>query len=182
MAKKKSNPKTSDGLVVVASVSFGAEEEKSPPPSTDEVAAVPQTKKQVRYKCGHDYAAKFDLNFFGEKYGLADQVFVEREECGDCMIAAMKPALIRCGECGYAICPGDGVALYGNDESFEDKPWKQTVDNGESVMGCMRAACCPSGGFFAGNWDGKKFVPRFEGGTAAGEAARTGETVVANAK
>ena len=138
-----------------------------PPPSetlpaavTDTLEAYVLTDERVRFACGHDYATRFGHDFYGERMEVADSYAAMREKCGDCMLAEIKPLIIRCCACGHVIMPGEGVAAYGNDGSF-NAAWCTELPDGKTVLGCMRRECCPSGGFFAGHWSSSGFRPAF---------------------
>jgi len=101
-----------------------------------------------------------------------------RELCPDCLTAELRQVTIRCALCGFAIFPGEPVALYGGPKS-SFRGTAGTAEHDGQYVGCLRCDCCPSGGFFAGHWDGQRVVPAFAGGgSAAAEAMRTGQTVV----
>jgi hypothetical protein len=85
----------------------------------------------------------------------------------------MKKSAIRCCLCGYGIVEGDGVALYHKNSSGINKEVATFV--GDSVVGCLLWDCCPSGGFYAGNWTLDGFKPRFGGRTAAEESFHSGQ-------
>ncbi len=158
-----------------------AASEKLPEP--EEVCrVVAESEKIVRFVCGHDGPAEFAVSFWGEAMRPKPDILAKREKCGECVLAAFRPKLIRCALCGFAIGPGDGVAHYSDDSQFR-KEWKTVVENSgqKYVIGCLRWDCCPSGGFFVGNWDGEKIAYRFPNGASnAEQALRTGESVITN--
>ncbi len=168
------------GLVVVASVSFGESEE--PPKATDVLAFIPLKGKEIKYKCGHKGPEKFKVDFYGVR---VQPNFTGKERlrvCPACRVEEVKKFSIRCASCRHIILPGDGVALYVNDKSF-DQAIAHKVKTGEtkSVLGCLRMDCCPSGGFFAGHWTEEGFKPAHDSGlSAAAEAFATGKVVISN--
>ncbi len=152
------------------------------PTCTDNLGVVKRAGKKVPYACGHIDSAKFRHDFYGEVREPTDEVFAAREKCGECMLASVKEFVIRCGACGFAILPGDPVALYVDAHHFSIV-WKKIVREPPRVVGCMRWGCCPSGGFFAGHWSESGFEPAFPGGaSAAATAFATGTAVVVTLK
>jgi hypothetical protein len=137
---------------------------------------IPKSNERVQYKCGHEGWKKFHVSFWGEKMAPAAKFIEERNKCPDCMLQEALRDMIRCALCGLSISPGDPVALYLDDGSFK-KEW--STRHGVSVIGCLRWNCCPSDGFFAGNWDGKKLIPAFEHEGAVAQARATGKLVAA---
>lgn len=145
--------------------SSGREASTAPHPRpqvTDALAAYLLSDDRVRYACGHDYPTRFGHDFYGERLEVSEAYADKREQCGDCMLAEIKPLIIRCCACGAVIMPSEPVAAYADDGSFR-KEWSTATPDGKSVLGCMRMDCCPSGGFFAGHWSTRGFVPAFAG-------------------
>lgn len=134
-------------------VSVGPEKETLPP-TNDHVTVERCSPSSRIYPCSHLGPEWFALNI----WGLKSFEFKKNERCAVCEIKRIKKYCIRCAVCGLPICPGDGVALYHN--SSPDILPSATVI-GDSVLGCMRWNCCPSGGFYAGNWMLDGFVPAF---------------------
>lgn len=178
MKRPSRQDKTVDGLVVVAST--GGNEKPMPEP-TDELAVVNRQGKRVHYACGHDDHVMYSHNFFGEVLTLTKKILAKREKCAECMLADVKPHIIRCAACGFAIMPGESVALYADNGKFNPK-WAKTVGEGErrNVIGCLRWNCCPSGGFFAGYWTEQGFEPAFGGESAIAAVLRSGRTIITN--
>ncbi len=146
------------------------------PEPTDDLRVEPTSDEMVAYECGHRGAKTFTLNAFGDKFPAPDTMLAERKRCPDCETADVRAVIIRCAVCGHGIFPGEPVALYSDDARFNEK-WKTKIDQG--VIGCMRMNCCPSGGFFAGHWSGKEFVPAFgDTRSVAEEVFRTGQTIL----
>jgi hypothetical protein len=168
-----------NGVAAGSAVESGTESDEKPV-SEEVCRVIAESDEIVRFACGHDGPAEFSVSFWGERKSPRPEILARREECGECMIAGFRPDLIRCALCGFAIGPGDGVALYTDDGHFREG-WKTVVEERghKSVIGCMRWDCCPSGAFFVGNWDGGKIVYRFpDGVSAAGQALRIRKPVV----
>ncbi len=152
------------------------------PTCTDNLGVVKRAGKKVPYACGHIDSAKFRHDFYGEVREPTDEVFAAREKCGECMLASVMEVAIRCAACGFVIWPGDPVALYVDNSSF-NVAWKKTIEEPPQVVGCFRRGCCPSGGYFAGHWSESGFKPAFSGGaSAAATAFSTGATVAVTLK
>jgi hypothetical protein len=172
-------PVASDAEVMELVASVGGPEEK-PPECTDVLAAFALSDTKVKYACGHEYADKFGHDFYGEKCEVLETTLARRDLCGECMLDQVRPYIIRCAACGFSIWPDEPVAVYGNNGSFK-KERCTTTSGGGGVLGCMRMNCCPSGGFFAGRWNGQTLVPRFRGGgSLASQVMATGKAMVVN--
>jgi len=162
-AKKKTDRPAEDGRPLVV---------------TDECHIEPDSDAKVKYGCGHTSWRDFHGVFYGESYGPASKKR-GRDTCPECVLAKTLSLSIRCALCGLVIMPGAPVALYAGPTSSFRKSCA-TKHEGQFV-GCLRWDCCPSGGFFAGHWDGEKVLPAFDGGNcAAAEALRTGRVVISN--
>lgn len=172
----KKQPKLqAGGLSVAASTQ---EPPSAPPQVSDECTVVPKSKDKVAFACGHEDFSVFAHNFFGAEFPVNAAFLRSRVKCGACMLAEVRPLLIHCAVCGRVIFPGDAVAVYDNDASF-NKAWVTAADEkATGVIGCLRMDCCPSGGFFAGHWNGRSFEPAFVHGNAALEAFFTGQVVI----
>ncbi len=152
------------GLQVTAQAGDLADPSKLPK-STDEVKVVEQADELRMYPCGHEGPASFQLSLYGELW----KEMHEEKECPTCWIQRIKKHVIRCALCGLPIFPGEGVAVY--HKSSEGLRLKiATYVGKETVLGCMRWDCCPSGGFFGGRWTEQGFKSLFEGRTAAEQA------------
>lgn len=146
------------------------------PPLEEKLEVIPESDKKVRWGCGHMAWKKFFMNFWGERQYPARHVFRGRRLCPDCALEIFRRESIRCVLCGLAILPGHPVACYGGGEGLRTDIATRT-DKGD-WLGCLRWNCCPSGGFFAGHWNGKKFIGAFdEGRAAAAEVFATGKAV-----
>lgn len=138
-------------------------EQKPLPASHDDISIVEPVGKR-RYACAHSGAKSFALDVYGE----ITKTIKQKEECPICMQARYQKHVVRCALCGLGIAPGDGVALYGADSLDVHLEWATRINN--SVIGCMRWDCCPSGGFFVGNWSEAGLKPRFENSATATES------------
>ena len=160
--KKQDLPKaelrTPEGMAVFASASSG-----NIPPlplAGDRLEVVVPWYARLRmprlFQCGHDGPASFRLHTYGEQTKDLGGL----DKCPDCQLAFYKKHLIRCAMCRLYIQPGDGVALY----DYESLGLHLDIATrvGSAVIGCLRMACCPSGGFFAGNWSVDGFKPRYQ--------------------
>ncbi|MFA6042515.1 MAG: hypothetical protein WC786_02405 [Patescibacteria group bacterium] len=150
------------GMRVVAAAGAVPQPEKLPT-AHDEVKIVQQSEMLRIYSCGHRGSKEYALDI----YGQVSQRITDTSDCPMCRVARIKKHTIRCAACGLPIFPGEGVALYAFDGELFDRNKCTFVK--ESVLGCMRWDCCPSGAFFAGNWSEQGFVPRFAGNNTMGE-------------
>ena len=166
---------THGGLIVTAQVNGPR---GMPEPKGDTIEAVPDSDERIAFDCGHTGPVRFHYVIFGEAFETDEaRLRKEHKRCPDCIVAEMRQEIIRCALCGHFILPGDSVACYGSGSDIRDEWATRTPDGG--YIGCMRWDCCPSGGFFAGHWQGREgFKPAFEHGCAAAQAMATGETIV----
>lgn len=145
------------------------------PPCTETCEVFDREGAVVRHACGHDSHLTFKFRFWGETVA-SFACKVPKRLCADCLMAELLKRSVRCGQCGYAILPGDGIALYSDKQRFDER-WKTVIDG--QVIGCLRMDCCPSGGFYAGHWTFDGFKPEFPGGrTAAAQVFATGEALI----
>lgn len=119
-------------------------------------------------KCSHVGPRKFKIHGWSEAFGreVPDKYIgpkgkegkriVTNIECPACYAEIVKKSTIRCCFCGGEIMPDDGVALYGKGSTGIHES-ATILEDGESVIGCLRWDCCPSGGFFGGYWTEKGF-------------------------
>lgn len=139
------------GLQVIASATSGVKESKKLEMAPDKcfISALGFFWRQ--YQCGHRGPRWFKISTWGEE----TKKIKNPQRCPDCMLEYFKKVLIRCAVCGRHIAPGDPVALYST-ISKDLRIEIATMVDKETVVGCLRRGCCPSGGFFAGHWDGEK--------------------------
>lgn len=135
-----------------------------PPHVTDEFVVVNVSPEEVDYTCGHRFARSFAHNLYGQVYDIDDKLLASRRHCGACLLEMTRAKVIRCALCGRVILPGDGVAVYDDDPGF-NRAWVTSLSGATTptVIGCIRMDCCPSGGFYAGNWSGEQVItPNFQ--------------------
>lgn len=148
----------SDARDVAKSVKF----EVSLPQATDEMCVVDRKGLPlVKYACGHLDHRSFAINIYGLVMNLKTEILLEREKCGDCILAEAVSFSIRCALCGHVIMPGDAVSLYKMDKKFREDATTIEVGDGKDAVGCMRKHCCLSGMFFAGHWTKHGFETAF---------------------
>ncbi len=156
----KETPRSPQGLSIFASASSG--DVPPLPRADDKMEIIIVSPKPRLYGCGHLGAKSFKLHTYGE----VTKDLRDCECCPVCQLERFKKFTIRCALCRLIILPGDGVALYG-----QEGPVHMGIATkvGTAVIGCMRIACCPSGGFFAGNWTEEGFKSKFESNKTAAE-------------
>ncbi|MBI4435735.1 hypothetical protein HY630_03620 [Candidatus Uhrbacteria bacterium] len=101
-------------------------------------------------------------------------------QCTACRFVAEFQGAIECAYCHEVIFPGDPVSTYSPmadelPEGFEARATRTC--NG--FVGCMGWECCPTGGFFSGEWTAEGIRTGFATGTAAGDAFKGGGIVSA---
>lgn len=171
-----------DGMHVKALVAPRVHELLTPKSKHDEIKVVPLKSKTIKYGCGHGGPEKFNIDFFGDCMKPNFKGKEKLRECPTCRLMDLKKLTIRCAACRLSILPGEGVAIYLNDEHF-DQTIAHKIQEGDvvRVLGCLRMDCCPTGGYFAGHWTEQGFKPAFdEGRSAASEAFTTGKVVISN--
>lgn len=153
---------SSDGLIVLASV--GPERTPVVPDQDPTIVDWAETTVEERprwrfwqrpstprtYNCGHTGPRNFVLRIWGREVKVNPNVSDER--CPDCSLEELRSQTFRCCLCGLAVIPGEPVAVY-DTGSVQPKDFEFMVVEGYA-LGCMNWNCCPSGGFFAGNWTG----------------------------
>ena len=146
---------------------------------TGKLRVIPKGKECVLYQCGHEGPRDYEIQIFDSILEPQKSLLNERLLCPNCVMTAAQEEIILCALCGRPIFPGDPVAIYVDDAGFRDE-WKTKISSTE-VVGCLATDCCPSGGFFAGHWNGDDIVTPFkEGNTAAAEAFATGDVIFVN--
>ncbi len=141
-------PIHSMGLQVIAS-SRTPDPSKLPKP-TQECKVLWRSWFKRDYKCGHRDSRRFRVSMFG----METKKLSQHEQCPQCFMEEVKKHTIFCALCGLPIMPGDGVALY-DDDNDGIRENATHIDN--FVIGCIRWECCPSGGFFSGYWTKQGF-------------------------
>jgi hypothetical protein len=153
-------------------------EDDALPEPTDEFGIRALSDKTAKYECGHDGPTEYVGVFFGLEMQPSEEALKAREKCPNCIVELMREDAIHCALCGLPIFRGEPVALYGGPKSAFRKEKGWVVKHHGQAVGCVRWGCCPSGGFFAGHWDGKAVHSAFQHGSAAAEALATGKMVV----
>jgi hypothetical protein len=129
----------------------------------------------IRYDCGHDDAPEFHLDLYGEpcihkKPGKGNAL------CSACLLAKIMPISRRCGACGFAIMPGDPVALRVDDERIGRPEWKTLY--GDQLLVCLRYDC-DNGPGYCGHWLGDSIKPAYpDGGNLISQVFKTGEPML----
>lgn len=143
--------------------------------SNDRIEILEEKGNLVKHKCGHTAPPKIRACCYGSVIVSEEEV---ADNCGPCRIEILKRVAVRCGNCGFAILPGNPVAKYA-DGPYLKRPWSRVVLPDGGVIGCLRGNCCPSGGFYVGTWNGENVVLAFpEGRTQAEEVMATGDTIM----
>jgi hypothetical protein len=146
----------------------------------DGVAIVSLSEKTTKYSCGHIGYEMFKVVFYGqtdEAIWPRDDRAGRRIKCPACMVVELFSKTNRCALCGSVIMPSDPVAKY-KINTANRKFLTDANTLGDDCIGCLRNDCCPSGGFFAGHWDGKKVVDQFGGQILAAHVHATGQPVI----
>ena len=136
---------------------------------------IPTSSEERIYNCFHSGPQTFRFRLFGEESKEID----DPELCPDCVLAKLHECVIRCAVCGGAIFPGNGVAVYHVMNNKMLNLEIATYADKDHVIGCLGMDCCPSGGFFAGHWDGKSFQSEYGGTkTAVEQVFDSGDMIV----
>lgn len=126
----------------------------------------------IRYECGHDDAPEYRLDLYGEPC-VHKRPGKGTKLCSACLLAGLLKVVRRCGACGFAIKPGDPVALCVDDRRIGKKEWKTYV--GKDLLVCLRWEC-DNGPGYCGHWMGDGIKPAFpDGGNHISQVFKTGE-------
>lgn len=147
--------------------------------SSDLIEIVDLEDGLVRWRCGHQYPARYGVLAYGRTFGMSEEFYAERPWCGPCNVSVLKTISIRCGRCGHIITIGDPSTLYPASAEFMAHPNWVTMYEGK-VICCMRDRCMTTSGFYAGEWMLGGFTPRFGGRTMAEESLRIGQPIGLN--
>jgi hypothetical protein len=104
------------------------------------------------YGCGHTGPRHFVLRIWGREIGVAPKA--AGKHCPDCSLKELQSQSFRCCLCSLAVIPGNPVAVY-DAGSIQPKGFEFKVIEGYA-LGCMDWNCCPTGGFYGGNWTGTR--------------------------
>lgn len=136
-------------------------------------------------KCHHYGTQAADVNLYGQQLHrkipraevkkINATLITVDDLCLWCDFEELKKVSIRCCFCGYAIKPGDPVALYGKNSKGLNESTTTLVD--DSAVGCLLWDCCPSGGFFAGYWTKNGFKSAFDCGHTSAEEVFASEQI-----
>ena len=119
--------------------------------STDTIKITEHIGREKTFKHCKHRSREAKISVYGE------EIQTTGIDCPDCLIGTFEESVIRCCLCGLPIVPGQPVALYWEGPQINKKIATKLKD-GHS-LGCLRWDCCPSGGFFAGHWNEKGFLP-----------------------
>lgn len=151
----------------------GSQQSRYQPASCKETCDIhDKLGEAIRYDCGHEDAPEFRIDLYGEpaihkKPGKGAML------CSDCLLAKIKQTSRRCGACGFAIMPGDPVALRVDDERIGRKEWKTLY--GDQLLVCLRYDC-DNGPGYCGHWLGDGIKPAYpDGGNMISQVFKTGE-------
>lgn len=158
----------------VSSDPVGPEPKNIQKRSNSTIRIVEMASEQRTFECGHSGPQWFVV----DAYGTVSTKIHPTHRCPDCYIEDLRKCAVRCALCGHAILPGDGVALY--HAGLNKLPYveKANLIDDHTALGCIRWDCCPSAGFFGGNWSEKGFIPRFGGNTAISHCFISGKPVI----
>jgi len=127
----------------------------------DSCDVIALSDKQAQFACGHTGPKEFAHQFWGERRDVKPEIIAAKEKCGKCWLDEMRKCIIRCGQCGLPIYPGDGVVRYPDTDRTLPSISVHIVDG--TRLGCLRVGCCDSALQLSGEWDGEKFKPVFGG-------------------
>ncbi len=96
-----------------------------------------------------------------------------------CGLAEAFKMIATCAFCGCPILPGQGVGVFAADLTVEQSARAFRDEHGQA-MSCTSQDCLPSGGFYAGTWNGTGINSPFAHGNSAMEAFMTGKPVVSS--
>jgi len=99
-------------------------------------------------------------------------------ECDACRFEKLFVSTILCVRCRCPIMYGDPVSVYMPSILPEDFDDSYTAHVKGGFIGCMGGYCCPTGGFYAGHWNGDGVLSPYGAGSAAAECF-AGEELIA---
>ena len=116
------------------------------------------------YRCGHKNARSFTVNVCG----VEKRKIKQDRLCPDCFIEWLRSRAPLCVACSLPIFPNDIIALYSLRSRNLDT--SRAVFINDSVAGCGRIGCCPTGALYAGCLTEKGFIPMFSDGKTTVDA------------
>lgn len=126
----------------------------------------------IRYDCGHEDAPEYRIDLYGEPC-IHKRPGKGTKLCSACLLAELLKVVRRCGACGFAIKPGDPVALCVDDKRIGKKEWKTLY--GGNLLVCLRWEC-DNGPGYCGHWMGDGIKPAYpDGGNMISQVFKTGE-------
>lgn len=145
---------------------------EDPPACRESCDIRDKTGRTLRYECGHDDAASYKIDLWGQPM-FHKKRGGSRRSCSECLLKEMLAVSIRCGSCGYAIMPGDPVSACVDDPRIGKKEWRTVID--KQLLLCLRVSCDAALGY-CGHWTGSGIKPAFPGGcTLAGHVLASAE-------
>ena len=110
------------------------------------------------YRCGHKGARTFTVDVCGVEKRKIKQEGI----CPECFIEWLKSRAPLCVACSLPIFPNDIIALCSLRSRNLNTSRAVFINN--SVAGCGRIGCCPTGALYAGCLTEKGFMPIFSNG------------------
>jgi|GEM_PF-6461874 len=143
------------------------------PQCTETCEVIGKAGTPVRYECGHDDAPEFRIALWGEPL-LRKRPEQPPKICSECLLKKALEDSIRCGDCGFAILPGEPVAVRTAERRGGMACYPVDPDGG--VIVCVRR--CDHAPGFCGHWMGKGIRPAFpDGGNVMSQAFNSGKPV-----
>jgi|SRR5688572_14390254 len=130
----------------------------------------------VRYECGHDDAPAFRIALWGEP-SLRKRPEQPPKICSECLLKKVLEDSIRCADCGFAILPGEPVAVRSPERRGGMASYPMNPEGG--VIVCVSR--CDHAPGFCGHWMGKGIRPAFpDGGNVMAQAFNSGQPAFVN--
>ena len=136
-------------------------------------------------RCGHVVGQHYDIWFNGLRIAeTSNPTFPDARiggtseglcaECEDRERPYFGP-MVACTFCGHPIASGSGVGLFIPSTLTAEQEARAQRDPQGHYLSCTSMDCLPSGGFYAGTWNGAGGINSpFERGTMAAEAFSSG--------
>lgn len=146
------------------------------PPCTETCEISGKTGAPVRYECGHDDAPEFRIALWGEPT-LRKRPEQPPKICSECLLKKVLEDSIRCADCGFAILPGEPVAVRSPERRGGMASYPMNPEGG--VIVCISR--CDHAPGFCGHWMGKGIRPAFpDGGNVMSQAFNSGKPAFVN--